>query len=305
VELWSPTERLGAVRSGADGRFAFDHGAAHAAAILVRAVGYGMLRGSATLGDTALVVVLHPLVTTLRPLVASARREACDQAEDPRARALWEAAARRYDLTFLDWAIRDTVLMIAERVSPERLGVVDPELATRGTIEWGGQYHRTLIDRVAKLGYAVRASGIVPAWYDAWEYVPLESTLSGHFADSVFGRLHRFSLARIGVEGVEVRFCPRRRNGPHIDGAVLIGPDTTLVKAEWHFYTTEPDEFAGGEVAFTPIQRDGAGGHLLLPITGLFYRRGVSDFYQVWLDHRRWLVCETDRRERCREVGRP
>ena len=305
VELWSPTQRLGGAVSAADGGFAFEPSVTRdAAALLVRAVGYGMLRTSVTVGDTAVSLRLSLLTSQVAPLVVTGSRRACDNRDEPAARDLWHAAAQRYDLRFT-WAVEDTVRIVASRVPFERLGVVDTAAWTLGMLGWSGDFFRLQTARIKDHGYAVRSRGLVQAWYDSWDYAALESNLAPHFVDSLFGRMHRLSVRQTGPLGTEVRFCPRRRDTPHIDGTMLIGPDTSLVKAEWHFYTPEPDEYAGGEVAFTPRWSGNGAAQPAMPITGLFYRRGVRDFYQVWLDHRHWYVCKTERLERCNGAGVP
>jgi len=307
VEIWSPTRRLAGTVSGPEGQFKFGTSVSRGVAgVLVRAVGYGMLRASVADGDTTMSVQLSFLTTKVTPLVVTGHRSACDNPDEPAARALWQTASRRYDLSVLAWAVEDTVRIVASRVTPERLGVVDTAAWTLGMLGWSADFYRVQTARIRDHGYAVRFDGFGRPWYDAWDYAALESNLAAHFVDSLFARLHKISVSRAGPGGVELRFCPRRREAPHIDGTMLLGPDASLVKAAWHFYTPEPDEYAGGEVAFAPLPpASSTAPRLLMAITGFFYRRGVRDFYQVWLDHRHWYVCRTERLERCREAEGP
>lgn len=249
--------------------------------------------------DSALNVRLRRLIATMAVVQVRGSRFPCRQADDPRARLLWRAAAKRYDLGALSRATEDTVLVHNARVPPERLGEIDTAALVPVILGWSGDYFRTHSTLIGRRGYADRVRGIVRPWYDVWEYEALESSMAGHFADTLFGALHRFAIVSSTGSGTTLRYCPTHDSQAEIDGLIHISPETTFTKVEWRFHTRESDEEAGGEVAFIPVE-ESAAPQPPLPITGFFYRRAVTDFYQVWFEHRHWRVCSSERLEDCR-----
>ena len=108
--------------------------------------------------------------------------------------------------------------------------------------------------RVDREGYAfpVRRTDNTGS-YDSWGYPPLEADFSSHFVADLFGDLHDFQLEVGDEEGWILHFCAREQDDPYLDGVLEVGPDTLIYRAEWRFYTDEPDEGAGGWARFPPV----------------------------------------------------
>jgi hypothetical protein len=127
-----------------------------------------------------------------------------------------------------------------------------------------------------------------PPWFDLWEHPLLESTEASHFTDSLFGALNTLKLLGSASAGSSVlSFCSKRQV-PGIEGELDIGPDTTIRSASWVFRTPPPVEEAGGRVVF-------AAPDSLLPdfaraVVGVFWRKRVFDYLQMWWEFRGWVV---------------
>jgi hypothetical protein len=107
--------------------------------------------------------------------------------------------------------------------------------------------------------------------FPSWSYPPLEADLSPHFGSELFGELHHFQHLDRTAEGWLVRFCPRKADVPHLEGRLLISPDTLIRRVEWSFHTPEPDEEAGGYAVFPPADALGDPPPLL-PLESMAWR---------------------------------
>lgn len=290
VEVWNSSARLGSAVTDGVGVFRFSASTVTGpTAIFVRAVGYGWFRASVASGDTMLRVSLHPLASQLAPVHVTGNASLCPNRDDPRARALWGAMAARYDPTPWAGVVEDTVFLESRIVGEPDIGSFDSTLLVRGVM--GRTSDKGVDERIRERGYAEPA-GLADFRTEYWSYVWLESLHANHFADTLFARLHRLSVLGVEHGQTTLVFCPTRRGQPEIEGTLTIAVDTSLLQAAWRFLTPRHDEAAGGRVAFAPPVSgvDVSRRSPLLPITGLFYRRRVSGFYQLWVEHRCWVL---------------
>ena len=250
-------------------------------------------------GVTSYEIRLEREPIPLPALVVEATRDRCGAPDDRRARRLWEHARARYSQG-LDTLGVATYLASTETILPEdEVGTAQmtgEPVAQRGSssllrFSWERRIRRE------GYGYKIRRSTTEQS-YDSWVYPPLEADFAPHFVDETFGDLHRFSFEspeeseRSG--GVTLLFCPTENDRPSMEGTLRIGPDSTLVVAEWLFRTPDPVEGAGGRAVFGPITGDPATSYLL-PIEGVFWRKSPpSSYWQRYQKFEQWMVAQGD-----------
>ena len=289
VELWSPQERLAAQPTTALGRFSFNADvASRATALLARRVSYAALRIPLQPPDSTLRLELLQLPLPLARTAVAATSTMCPAPDSRPARDLWELVRERYDAGAVvgRWA---DFLVDSRRVRAESLGVIDTMRLGIGQSGVSRRFLDGWSRHIRDSGYARPYGGMVRR-FDRWEYPPLWSLLAAHFAAALFGELHTFATDTTLRGEVVLRFCPRQLSRPRIHGALVLGRDTTMVRASWRFSTAEPSEDAGGEVIFAPpdLRRSR---YALLPISGFYWRKLVFDFYQEWTEYRAWHTC--------------
>ncbi len=192
------------------------------------------------------------------------------------------------------------MLISREMVEPNQLGSIDTTSLMSGEIGRSVNYLSNTNAAVRENGYARPIEGDrISSRSDRWSYPYLESLFAVHFISTLFRELHTFRNVSSDANGWTVMFCPRNVKKPHIVGNLVIGPDTSLLQATWSFVTPAPEDKAGGEVLFAPVVVDGTL-RPLLPITGRFWRQDVRRFYQEWIEHREWHVCEDEVVSACR-----
>jgi hypothetical protein len=296
VELWSPTKRLAGTLTDANGRFSFS--SAHSSgttAILVRRIGFSPQRVRWVPDLKSLVIQMLPFPVRLAPVVGAQQR-LCPNEEHPEARLLWSSVMTRYRRTAGTsyWA---DVSLLFSRVRTSDLGAVDSTLIDRGLVGYGRRYHEMQTQLIWDSGYAVPMQGLKERRFDLWRYPLLHAFLADHFVDAVFGDFHVLSVAG-QVDGVTTLvFCPIDRERPEIEGTLTIADDSTLAAASWRFLTPEPHEEAGGQVAYAA--RAGPNGQTpLFPMSGLYWRKLVFDYYQEWMEYREWHNCADEPNDR-------
>jgi len=273
VEIWSPTTRLAAQVSDEGGAFYFTEDLARSAVLItVRRIGYQPARIPVT-RHSDLTVTLAPFPQTLPPVAATAPRLCPNQPFRP------------------DLGVWSPTRVIFARVGPRELGAIDTTQTVDGQVAAGGDYFDMLTRRVRRTGYAWPYQGLRQQRFDDWEYPRLESFFAGHFMDSGFGELHRFSFG--SRTPLVLVFCPRDATRPSIQGRLDLEADTSLGKATWIFQTPEPREDAGGEVIFARPGSEAAR-PVLLPLIGLFWRKIIVDYYQEWMQFEGWRSCGDD-----------
>jgi hypothetical protein len=299
VEIWSPTTRLAARVSDAEGAFLFGEGVARTAVLItVRRIGYQPARVPVTPNAVA-TIKLVPFPQSLATVTVTATR-LCPNVEDTAAHAVWEAMRHRYQLFRPELHVWSPTRMIFARVQPPDLGAIDTTQAVEGEVAAGGNYFDAASRQVVATGYATAYQGLRQQRFENWEYPRLESFFAGHFMDSLFGEQHQFSVASRAP--LVLVFCPRSTKRPSIQGRLEIEADTSLGKATWVFQTPEPREEAGGEVIFGRPATD-AVRPILLPLIGLYWRKLIFDYYQEWMQFEGWRFCRDDPDPRCRRVN--
>ncbi len=288
VELWSPRGRAGAALTEADGAFLFDAARAREAVTLaVRRIGYRP-RTLPVPRDGEARVRLEAEPLALPALTAAVAARACPNREVPEARRLWEAARRRYAAVPAGREISVRHLVSRGEVSPGAVGELDEVDLAPSVSGYSPAYSSAVSRGVAERGYAFAQAWKAPGFrspdpdFVAWHYPALHSWYATHFASDLFGERHVLSIRRRGAEGISLSFCPVLTDAPWIEGTIVLSPDTAFLSASWSFHTPRPDEDAGGEVAFTPVDRRDPLPPLLLPARGIFWRRvfGSEDYHQ-------------------------
>jgi hypothetical protein len=291
VEAWTGLRRTASVRSDAAGRFVLASTGGDATDLVVHRIGFRRLVMSLAAADTVVRLRLVPAPVSLQGITASVETRGCPNREDPRARALWEAARRRYR------PVTDTLVFHSlgtrYRGDRPRESIHD---AGRGSRSWLAvstgtgwvQWRRQIQLR----GYAVRLGTPFTEQYALWQYAPLETDIAHHFTEPLFGELHLLSFAPSGPGERTIRFCPagRDRRRPEIEGTLTVSDDTVFLAASWRFVTPRPTEDAGGEADFLPPHA--ATGSLLLPERSLFWRRvtGGTRYYVEAATYEEWRL---------------
>jgi hypothetical protein len=291
VELWDSGRRLAGDGTDASGHFFLAAPGTGRRAILARAIGLVPLRRLLTSADTVVTLVMQPSAIEVTAATVTTEETACPRRDDRRARALWQEAARHYDVGLSALGVYTWTQRAAAVVPVESLGVIDTTRLHGVTIGGGSRgfiAYRAAEDRGF---YARPNTGMGGGRFDLWEYLALESTVAWHFADSLFARLNTLALEASATGETAIAFCSRRGNAPYVRGRLLLSADTTLAGAEWEFVTPPPSEHAGGRVLFAPVDPNVASA-AILPIAGLFWRRTPRGVYQEWTEYRQWYRCE-------------
>ena len=298
VELWGASSRITARLTAEDGSFRFDADLApRVQGFYVGRLGFRSLQIPFSQGQLDYRIELPEEAIALEGFVVEADADMCFDDDDGDARRIWEVMGARYN-NAVDTVGIATYLAKAEIVVPiGEIGPVElPEFAPsqRGSNSLLRFSWRRYIDRD---GYArpVRRTDLEGS-YDSWAYPPLEADFSPHFADELFGDLHRFQVENQDPSGYTLAFCARDRDDDEawLKGRLRIAADTTLQWAEWAFMTPEPHEGAGGRAIFPPlgVDRDHS---FLLPSEGLSYRRRkAQEFLQEYQRFEGWIVSAGD-----------
>jgi hypothetical protein len=289
VEIWGPTQRLASRMTDEDGEFEFAAGETEGATTLfARRIGFLPHRLNLRNRGRSIQLELVPLPIRLDP-VRVVGGALCPNTDDSEARARWEAIRDSYTPPS-DHAIWAEALHVGERVPEYRLGYLDTtrleDFFIMGDL-YGSQTHR-----IVDSGYAVPFSGLMDPRYDLLEYPRLESLMAGHFIDTVFGQLHSLSFVP-GSRSTEIVFCPRDSTRPHIEGLLELDASGNLATARWEFVAPGLSETAGGQVWYV-VSDDSGETRPLLPMSGLYWRKLLSGFYQEWTEFREWNDCETE-----------
>ncbi len=274
VELLSDDRVLAVAATDAEGRFRLVPPAGWGGTGLLRVsrLGYTTVALSIESPWPFQPIELTPAPITLAGFEVDGERDLCSAPEDREARALWGRAAA-LALGGLD------TLGIASytrfRVDTVAAGVFGPpgiEGAEDGQRASAPLLRLNWERRVQREGYAfpVRRTDAERS-YDSWSYPPLEADFAPHFASNSFGRQHAFQLVASDSAGWILHFCGRNTGRPYLSGTLELGPDTLLMRVEWRFRTTEPDEAAGGWARFPPPAGP-AEPQLLLPTESVTWR---------------------------------
>jgi Carboxypeptidase regulatory-like domain len=292
VEAWTGLRRTESVRSDTGGRFMFatiEHG--ESVDLVVHRVGFRRLVKNIAASDTLVKLRLVPETVSLAGITATAETRGCPNLEEPRARALWEAARAKYA------PVSDTMifhsLATMYRGDRPRESIHDVGRGFRAWLAvstgiWWVRWRR----QIQVGGYAVRLNNAFNEQYALWQYAPLETDIAHHFTEPLFGELHMLSFAPSSEGEHTIRFCPRSRDRrrPEIEGTLTVGADTTFLDTRWRYTTPRPAEDAGGEVEFLPPRR--RTGSLLLPERSLFWRLvpGTTRYHVEGASYEEWRL---------------
>jgi hypothetical protein len=290
VELWAPSTRLAVRITDGSGAFSFDEEeTGPATGILVSRIGFAPSNTTISSGQEPVIVVLTAAPVVLDgPVVRARRTRPCPNRDDPEARALWRAVSARYSRPDTGGiAVR---LVHAAATGPwTDVGPIDEaSLLPSGRARRSSRH-----DVNPRDGYGFRIAASHHEDFAAWWYRALGSTGAGHFIDASFAIHNSLSIRARTEEVTVVAFCSRNldRTAVGIEGILHIGPDTTLVSAQWTFHPPRLREEAGGEVTFVP--HTGAGGQpWLMPASSLYWRRvSVREdlFFYRWERYGEWI----------------
>jgi hypothetical protein len=292
LELWAPLRQLEVQRSTAAGSFAFarEH-ADSATAVIASRLGYRT--ANVALGESGqpLTIRMTAEAVQLQEISIRVRSAApCPNRDEPEARALWEAAAARYDRSYERVGIVSTMMSTTDQVSRSRIGQVDEARlrpARRGT----SALPRSIEPRT---GYGYRVEASIEPDFASWHYKELGSHQAQHFIDPSFGVYNSLSIRARSPEGVVLAFCSRSldRQAVGIQGTLTLSPTNAIMEATWTFRTPRPEEEAGGEVTFVP-RGDGNRPLWLVPAMSLYWRAVVgrpSDAFQRYERFSEWVI---------------
>lgn len=296
VELWAPLRRLEWRETDASGAFEFAAPQADSATgLVVSRVGYRARSLTVPRPAAPLQVRLSEAAVRLEAVsVRASAGRLCPNGDDPRARALWSAAAARYGSADT-LSIEVDEMVATGNVPRAEIGMVDERWSRpnrRGTAP-----QRRAVDPV--IGYGFRIASSFDPDYAAWQYLPLGSHHAQHFIDASFGTYNTLSVRGQDAEGIVLAFCSRGLTGRRaigIEGTLTLGADTTLVSATYRFRPRDPEEDAGGEVTFVPHPGRGSL-PWLVPATSLYWRalHGRRDLYfQRWERFGAWRIWKRD-----------
>jgi hypothetical protein len=248
-------------------------------AVLVQRIGYLPARVSVAAPAPDVRVRLSEAPVALAALEVRATAPIrCPSRDEPEARALWEAASRRYSRATDSISIRAEMDLVLGEGPREQIG--DPGAGVlRGHRETAG-YTRAVAPRA---GYGYRIDGSWNFMEAAWRYMALDSHDAQHFIDPSFGAHNVIAVVSRMPDRTILGFCSRglSRAAVNVAGTLSIAADTTLAEARWRFRTPAPREDAGGEVIFAPYAAGGADAWLV-PASSLVWRRvlGARDRYR-------------------------
>lgn len=255
VEAWSDQRRLASRITDREGSWSFSEAVARRTTRLrAGGLGYRLVDRPVEPGPGEYRLELEPEPISLRGLTVDAERNRCEIDDQDDARRLWERLRRRYAGPMDTVGVATYLAQADTLVSRGGIAPLKISASMRSQRGSSSQLRFSWARRVQRSGYAfpVRRTDSGRS-FDSWSYAPLEAGFAPHFVDDVFGDLHRFRIRDRGAFGWILEFCPRDRDDPWIHGTMRIGPDTTLVSAEWLFETPEPDESAGGRAFFPPV----------------------------------------------------
>jgi hypothetical protein len=296
VTFTSDAGAVRSARSAADGTFRLQRPGAGdpPGRLRVERMGYATAELRVEAGEVWVEIVLATEPLPLPGFQVVAEGPTCPDVDHPTARGLWEAMAARHPGGLDTLGVASYTLALADTLSDLALGSSGSDRGDAGALVPGQRGSAPLLRiswgrRVLREGYAfpVRRTDAAGS-FASWSYAPLEADFSTHFASPEFGRLSLFQVAVQGPEGVVLRFCSADSRNPGLEGRLELSPDTLLLRAEWRFRTSEPDEGAGGWARFPDRGAQAAGP--LLPLESMTWRRvregGIqrrAQWYEEWI----------------------
>lgn len=294
VELWSGATLITVRQASFDGVASFTAAERERATdVLVRSIGYSPARASLAGAGARLTVRLERLTQSLPAVTVAAVVQACPQADDPGARALWQRVAARYREPALDGR-RTEMEQRQGTVSEDEVGeFYEFELRTgsRGYTPLGV---RGALQQIADSGYVYALEDVHSfELFGGWRYPAVEAELAGHFASPGFAESHSFAMSSSDASVVTLRFCARDRRESGLDGTLRLSEREGFIEARWRFWNPlDGSEPAGGAATFASAGENAAA----MPLTstsGLFWRKLPSGrFVQRWQRFHEWHFIE-------------
>ena len=255
VELWSGSQMLAATRTDQEGRFRIQTDEDWAPGWTIRAerLGFQPTELDVTSGAASLDITLSPAPLPLPGFEVVGDRDICAAGDDRDARTLWRVAAGRHAGGLDTVGVASYTRARTDTLAGQGSAGSGVEGTTPGQRASAPLLRLSWTRRVDREGYAfpVRRTDSRGS-YDSWGYPPLEADFSSHFVAELFGNLHDFQVQIDDQDGWVLHFCARSQDDPYLDGVLELGPDTLIHRAEWRFYTEDPDEGAGGWARFPP-----------------------------------------------------
>lgn len=300
IEIWQGGARRSITSANERGYFV-GPAVAPPAEVVVRQIGF--LPSRATILDTSLLIVrLRSREALVSAVNIAGDQVRCITEDHPEGRRLWHAMRTHYGTVPVRQDGRVAVQTLwgdgralSEYVPVEALGVLDTSRLTPNMVMGGMYVDLRLRPRSAAEFYAPPHSGLMNGRHDRYEYPYLDSYLSWHFADSLFGAWNYISAPVITGDSLVLEFCSRRgRNERFITGVLHLTRDSALSRAIWTFVSA--DERAGGEVTYAPISSSDSLPPLAL--IGLAWRRTIRRVFQEWYVFSAWSICLESCRQR-------
>lgn len=294
IEAWSPMHRTGAAQTGVSGRFGLTAADTSGAMVLfVRAVGFQPLRlriRGRTIPDT---IRLARAPVWLPALGTSRGGRLCPVIDDPGARALLAAVARHYDSTRNLGPTEATAHFRDGFASDSEVGEWSADPSSNGGVAGTGEMFKVWRDMIIpRMGYALSTGGhpSLDGQYLQWSYPSFEMGYAFHFFEPLFAERHLLAFGPGDAGMTDLVFCPRSTKQAEVEGMLMIGDDSSLARATWHFLVPKDDEHAGGEATFAPLQPAAPPG-LLMTVRSEFWRKtSRGRWYQRAWSFGRWEI---------------
>lgn len=276
VDLWSPTARLGRVITGPSGAFQFAADPT-ATRLLVRRIGASPSQRALGAGAGPVEVILAAAPITLPPIRVSG---ACTGREDRSAREAWESAARWYREILDTFVIETTFKTTHERLLLTEVG--RPVIDSTGYGQAGHTaYARRLGEaRLKEVGYPAPD----PESSEVFTSSMTPSELQ-HFVSPGFGDRVRFTA----LEDGRIRFCPKRRDHPWIEGVMAFAEDSSVLWIKWTYGARSEGWATGGLATFASPATDRS--VPLVPTSFVLWQERGSGMAAQWsAEFREWTV---------------
>lgn len=279
VDLWTSSLRVGRAVTGPSGRFVFDS-LRGGTRVMARRIGSGSVVRAIGPADSVLTLILLAAPVEVAEVEVSG---ACGTREDRDARARWANAARWYH------ALPDSLWLDASfKAEHTRLLAVDAERPGLDSTGYGWAGYRGMATAMAEAG--IERSGY-PAPDPERDEVVGGSLLPAELhllVSGFFGARVRFTT----LDDDRIRFCPRDRRLPWIEGEFKLAEDGSLLWARWR-YGSHVEGWATGAVAtFLPPAVDRS--MPLQTATFLAWQERGSGLVARWsVEYREWRLSLT------------
>jgi hypothetical protein len=293
VELWIGVDRLAAAKSDQSGQFRFEEPLKAGTMLLARRIGFEPARVQVHVRTDTMTVVMHELAASLPEVAIVEAKRLCPNRDEPAARNFWDESRHNYASGLRHGRGADFTgsYGIVDRQNVGSFEGAHPTSGSRAYSAAGVAGVRYLL---SKHGY-VRLEPPIHSDRDfgVYWYAPLAAEYAEHFADSLFGAFHTFSIVSEETSESIIAYCPKDRRYSGLEGTLRISTDGEFVEARWRYWNPMRDaEEAGGDALFAPRDPNQSDA-ILVPAAGTFWRRLRSGmFYQVHQEYSKWTVLD-------------